>query len=188
MKRWRLLAALCWVPLAHAQVLSTGVMPSSSETLTVLPNGDLGLKRGDGTLFDSGVVVPTPASTTPPANTPAGIAGVARTYTPSDATAPSLTRSARATTASDGSFSVTWQVPLASANPVAPNPAPINVGNQAILCNYTSVTAVGLAGKCWTIQNTALTLSAITSGVTISPAVNSAAGIQLSLFAREPTQ
>ena len=161
----------------------------SADLLVATSSGSLAIKHPDGSLSDSGVIVPTPISTVPPAATVAGNAGSTHTYAPADATPPSLTRSARVTTAADGTFAVTWAMPLISATPVAPNPAPINTGSQPVQCNYSSVTSSGLAGRCWVGQTTALTAAIVTAGLTINPnSTSGVAGISVSVFAREPTQ
>ena len=134
--------------------------------------------------------IPQPATGIPLGPTPTGQASTAatKTFVPGDAMQPSLTRSARVTTAADGTFSITWATPLSSATPVTPNPAPINTSTQPITCNVTSANATTETGKCWTTQSTLLTLANITANVTLNPATQAAGGITVSVFAREPTQ
>ena len=131
--------------------------------------------------------MPQPSAAVPPAPAPTGAPGTGNTFTPANAIPPSLTRSTTATTASDGTFSVTWAVPLVSAKPVV-NLMPLNTGSQPAICNPTAVSSTGLTGKCWSTQTTALTLALVTSGVTVNPTANTAAGMQVFVFSREPTQ
>ena len=167
--------------------VSASLTTALQDQLTTAANGDIVLKHPDGSVSDSGLVVPTPIGSIPPAATVAGNIGTSHAFVPADATQPSLTRSARTMTASDGTFSVMWQTPLNSATPVTPNPAPINTGTQPITCNVTSATASTETGKCWTSQTVGVTLAAITAGLSIGP-TQAAAGITVSVFAREPTQ
>ena len=127
--------------------------------------------------------VPTPASTVPTPATPAGKAGTSTAFVPADASEPSLTRSVRVATLADGTFSLTWSIPLNSAAPVA-NVVPINTGSQPAICNPTAVTAQGVAGRCWML--TTPTLSVLGAQVNVASA-SSAAGLTVSVYAREPS-
>ena len=134
--------------------------------------------------------IPLPSISVPPGATPTGAAGVAATYQPSDAVPPSLCRRTSTTTAADGTFSVSWTVPLKSTSPWA-GVDPIWISStMPPSCWMTSATGAGVTGKCLPAQTATLTLSAVTAGATVSPfgAGSGAAALTVKVHACEPTQ
>ncbi len=128
--------------------------PAPIVTLPAAPDGqgNLTYGRADGTTGMVATAIPRPISTVPASATNAGSAGSANNFAPSDATPASGTRSARVTTAADGTFSQTWSVPLTSATPVAVV-VPLNSGSNPLICNVSTITPAMVSGRCWQITS-----------------------------------
>lgn len=170
--RWIVvIAALCWAAPAVAQ--------DTYPPLPIAPSA-VATKAELATLAAQ---VPVPADTVPPAEMLGGSAGTAPTFRRGDAAPPRITRAAAVSTASDGTWSVTWAVPLTAVPavlPIAVNPS----ATQAIVCNATTRTTTGATGRCW--QAMAPAVISITVATNPLPAVG--AGVSVQVFAIPPTQ
>lgn len=127
--------------------------------------------------------IPVPADTMPPAEQVGGAPGSTYTFRRGDAVQPRITRMATVSTASDGTWTVTWAAALAQVPgvlPIAVNPT----AAQAIVCNTTTRTTTGATGRCW--QAMAPALISITVATNPLPAVG--AGVSVQVFAIPPTQ
>lgn len=132
--------------------------------------------------------IPQGCASTPSADTLNGSPGAAPCYVSSDATRPTVVQAANVTTDANGAWSVTWARPFVSPTPVV-NPLPVNTGTLPVLCNVATRSGSSASGKCW--QSTATTLPATIAsvlGLVVSPFGTAAAGAQVSVIAREPTQ
>jgi hypothetical protein len=131
--------------------------------------------------------VPQPATTVPSTESNIGAVGTVNAYALANHSHPRISRSTTVSTASDGTFSVTWATALPSAPDVILTP--VGTGSVAIHCQLTAVpTVTAVAGKCFTQQNTLLSLSIITTGLTLSPFASSTAGISVQVIAIPPSQ
>jgi hypothetical protein len=125
-------------------------------------------------------------SNAPAPDTYGGTAGTGTPCTPrQDAARPTQvqTPSAPVSTASDGTFSGSWKANFA-ANP-STTWAQANVTSAPYICQAVGTTA-GFTGKCWQLTTTTLP-SVLTGlyGLVISPFSNPAAGIPVSVGARQ---
>lgn len=130
---------------------------------------------------------PVPLSDVPPpSEVLGGSAGNMDTASRANHTHPRITRAMTVTTASDGTFSGTWSVPLAAAPnislvPIAPN--------TSIDCQLTAApTASTFQGRCFSAQTTLLNLSIVTAGLTLNPVTNTGAGVSVQVIAVPATQ
>lgn len=124
----------------------------------------------------------------PPADTLLGQAGSMACYVRGDAARPTVVQAANVTTDASGNWSVTWAKPWSSANPVVV-PLPQNSGSMPIVCNWSTRSATAASGKCW--QALPMTLPATATallGLVLNPFDNAAAGITITVIARETTQ
>lgn len=134
------------------------------------------------------LTLPQPAAcdTVPSGDTLLGSAGSPGCYVPKDATRPTSVQAANViTSATDGSWSVTWARPFASSAPVV-LPIPINAGTLPLVCNVISRSASTAMGKCW--QSTTTTLSGTLVGLLVNPFGSPAASAAVMIVGREPTQ
>lgn len=130
--------------------------------------------------------MPAPCGAIPTADTLNGSAGTANCYVPKDASRPTSVQAANVTTsATDGSWSVTWARPFVSATPVI-IPIPVNTGTMPLVCNVVTRSATAATGKCW--QSTTTTLSGTLLGLLVNPFGSPAASAAVMIVAREPTQ
>ncbi|MFF9549407.1 hypothetical protein [Methylobacterium fujisawaense] len=130
--------------------------------------------------------LPSPCMAVPTADTLMGSAGSAGCYVPKDASRPTSVQAANViTSATDGTWSVTWARPFTSAAPVV-LPIPVNTGTLPLVCNVTARSATGATGKCW--QSTTTTLSGTLIGLLVNPFGSPAASAPVMIVGREPTQ
>lgn len=130
--------------------------------------------------------IPAPCAAIPTADTLLGSTGSAGCYVPKDASRPTSVQAANVvTSASDGSWSVTWARPFTSSAPVV-LPIPINAGSLPLVCNVISRSATAATGKCW--QSTTTTLSGTLVGLLVNPFGSPAASAAVMIVGREPTQ
>lgn len=116
------------------------------------------------TMSDVQAAMPKPADTVTPMETVTATAGVATTYRRSDASPIRITRATTVTTTSAGTFSGTWDTPLATANPNIVL-TPISA-TQDIDCRLTAPpTATTFQGKC--VITRALPVMSQLSGITL---------------------
>lgn len=170
MRRVILIAALWAVPCLAAAQVSSLAAPMDVEAVTAA----------------IAAAVPQPADTLPPTEAVTPTAGAAPTYRRSDAVPVRITRATTVTTTTGGTFSGTWSTPLSAAPAIVMTPI---AANASIDCQLTAApTTTAFQGRCWTSQTTLLNLSLVTSGLTVSPTVNTAAGIQVQIVAIPPTQ
>ena len=158
----------------------------------------LGVGPSDGgppvSAAQAAALMPQPSTSIPPGPTPSGAAGVAPTYQPSDAIPPSLCRRTSTTTATDGTFAVTWKdskgnpLPLISNNPWAGVDPIWASASMPPICWMITATAAAVTGKCVQTQTTTVTTALVTSGLTVNPFGGGAAGLQVKVHACEPTQ
>jgi hypothetical protein len=128
----------------------------------------------------------SPCDSAPSADTLLGTPGSAGCYVPKDATRPTSVQAANVvTSATDGSWSVTWARPFASSSPVV-LPIPVNTGSLPLVCNVISRSASTATGKCW--QSTTTTLSGTLVGLLVNPFGSPAASAAVMIVGREPTQ
>ena len=185
-------AAIAWMILATsacAQTVSTPLLqgPPGPPGPFACGVGDLDstchVTPSAAALSAIQATIPVPLGTVPPGATPTGLVGVPGTYTPGSASPPSLSRSTTVITASDGTFTVSWPAPLNTIVPVV-NLIPINTGTQPAICNVTARAAASVAGKCWMLATSVVSVL----GATINVASGNAGGMSVMIFAREPTQ
>jgi hypothetical protein len=137
-------------------------------------------------LADVRGLVPAPCGAVPSADTLNGSAGSANCYVPKDASRPTAVQAANVlTSATDGSWAVTWARPFVSAAPVI-LPIPLNTGSMPLVCNVVSRSATAVSGKCW--QSTTTTLSGTLLGLLVNPFGSPAASAPVMVIGREPTQ
>ncbi len=145
-----------------------------------------GASPPDLSAFATAAQMPAPCGAIPTADTLNGSAGSANCYVPKDASRPTSVQAANVTTsATDGSWSVTWARPFVSATPVI-IPIPVNTGTMPLVCNVVSRSATAATGKCW--QSTTTTLSGTLLGLLVNPFGSPAASAAVMIVAREPTQ
>jgi hypothetical protein len=131
-------------------------------------------------------MMPAPCGAIPSADTLNGSAGTSTCYVPKDASRPTAVQAANVqTSASDGSWSVTWARPFVSASPVI-LPIPINGGSMPLVCNVITRSATAATGKCW--QSTTTTLGGTLLGLLVNPFGSAASSAAVMLIGREPTQ
>jgi hypothetical protein len=131
-------------------------------------------------------MVPAPCGVVPSADTLNGSVGSATCYVPRDASRPTAVQAANVvTSASDGSWSVTWARTFVSATPVI-LPIPVNAGSLPLVCNVVSRSTTAAAGKCW--QSTTTTLSGTLLGLLVNPFSSPANSAPVMVIGREPTQ
>lgn len=124
-----------------------------------------------------------PMATIPPSESVGGSAGSGTACRLANAVQPRISRAASVSTASDGTWSVTWSQALDAVPAVLP--IPVNAtATQAIVCNVTSRTTTAAAGKCW--QAMAPAILSITVATNPLPAVG--AGVSVQVFAIPATQ
>jgi len=132
------------------------------------------------------VKMPQPCGAVPSADTLNGSVGSANCYVPKDASRPTAVQAANVqTSASDGSWSVTWARPFVSPSPIV-LPIPVNTGSLPLVCNVVSRSATGATGKCW--QSTTTTLAGTLLGLVVNPFGTAAASAAVMVIGREPTQ
>lgn len=145
-----------------------------------------GASPPDLSAYATAAQMPAPCGAIPTADTLNGSAGSANCYVPKDASRPTSVQAANVTTsATDGSWSVTWARPFVSATPVI-IPIPVNTGTMPLVCNVVSRSATAATGKCW--QSTTTTLSGTLLGLLVNPFGSPAASAAVMIVAREPTQ
>lgn len=172
MRRVGLLACLLMAALpARAQSFT------SSSLTAPATKADLATLQG---------LMPAPCGAVPSPDTLNGSAGAATCYVPKDASRPTAVQAANVTTsATDGSWSVTWARSFVSLAPVI-IPIPVNAGSLPLVCNVVSRSATAAAGKCW--QSTTTTLSGTLLGLLVNPFGSPAASAAVMVIGREPTQ
>jgi hypothetical protein len=171
------LALLASAPAA-AQVVNPPAVPSLDEIATKAE-----VQAAKAAADAAAAAIPVPADAAPPAEMIGGSPGSTNTFRRGDAAQPRITRAATVSTASDGTWTVTWTAPLAAVPavlPIAVNPS----ATQAIVCNATSRTTSGASGKCWQAMSPAII--SITVATNPLPAVG--AGVSVQVFAIPPTQ
>ncbi|AWV18806.1 hypothetical protein A3862_27390 [Methylobacterium sp. XJLW] len=155
----------------------------------VLTAGLLAAGDARAQLFLNGVqqpVPPVPCGAVPAMDTLNGSPGSTNCFVPRDATRPTAVQAANViTSASDGSWSVTWGRSFVSPTPVV-LPIPINTGSLPLVCNVVSRSATGATGKCW--QSTTTTLGGTLVGLLVNPFGSPAASAAVMVIGREPTQ
>lgn len=145
-----------------------------------------GASPADLSAYATAAQMPAPCGAIPTADTLNGSAGSANCYVPKDASRPTSVQAANVTTsATDGSWSVTWARPFVSTTPVI-IPIPVNTGTMPLVCNVVSRSATSATGKCW--QSTTTTLSGTLLGLLVNPFGSPAASAAVMIVAREPTQ
>lgn len=127
-----------------------------------------------------------PGTVAPRSEAVQAAAGTASTCLRSDATLPRITRAGMTTTDSNGGWAITWQ----TAMPAAPVtlPLPMNSGTQPIVCNVSSTTATGAAGRCWLARTLPSTLLSLTALISFDPNGAPAANLQVQVLAIPTTQ
>lgn len=158
--RWWLFLALMPVPVT-AQV---AYPPVSVDTSNLATKGDITSLQAQ---------IPAPAGTVPPMDTATGAAGTGGTYTPGNAVRASRVRTATCTLDATAKCSGNWDgssFPTGATVQPLGDPGVINVpSGQKFLCNYTSVTITGYVIECQRAQQTLLSLSIVTTGLTLAP-------------------
>ncbi|WP_230630721.1 hypothetical protein [Sphingomonas sp. Leaf37] len=128
-----------------------------------------------------------PGSTIPSAESTTPSAGSATTCVRSDFVPVRITRAGMASaTDANGTWSITWSKPLPSA-PVT-LPLPMNTGNQPIVCNVSSSTMTGAAGRCWLARPLPAALLTLSALLAFDPNGAPAAGITVQVLAIPITQ
>lgn len=128
-----------------------------------------------------------PGSAVPQTEAIAAAAGVASTCLRSDARLPRITRAGLVSSTSNaGDWSITWTTPLPA--PPVTLPIPMNTGTQPIVCNVSSSTTTGAAGRCWLARTLPATLVAVSALVSFDPNGAPAAGIAVQVLAIPATQ
>lgn len=133
--------------------------------------------------------VPMPYGGVPAAHATNGVVGTSGFYIPSDA-APKLDiQSANTTLATDCTWSVTFGQTFTSSSPIVHASVIVASPTQPIPCIVGTRSATGATGKCFPAQNTVLTLSIVTTGLTLAPfATTCTNGMPVMVVGREPTQ
>lgn len=145
-----------------------------------------GASPPDLSAYATAAQMPAPCGAVPTPDTLLGSAGSANCFVPKDASRPTSVQAANVTTsATDGSWSVTWARPFVSMTPVI-IPIPVNTGTMPLVCNVVSRSATAATGKCW--QSTTTTLSGTLLGLLVNPFGSPAASAAVMIVAREPTQ
>ena len=128
-----------------------------------------------------------PMALVPPAEVVGGSAGTGTTCRLANAVQPRITRAGTFTTTAGGVISGTWAIPLDQPPNIVFTP--ILSGSSMVTCKLTAApTASSFTGMCKTEQQTILSLSIVTSGLTVAPATTTAAGVQVQVTALPPTQ
>lgn len=103
-------------------------------------------------------------------------------------TGVTLVQATNVTTASDGTWAVTWKTPFNTSQPfVAAHYIGVATA-QPVQCMLTSSTSTSASGKCYAGQSTLLSLSIVTTGITVLPFAVSSGGIAVQVLGRDTTQ
>jgi hypothetical protein len=133
--------------------------------------------------------IPPVCSTPPSADTLNGTAGSGAQCTPrGDNTRPTAVQAGNTTLAADCTFTVTFARSFTSATPFVYAAVVDTAGNQ-MPCKTKTRSSAGFTGVCQGSQNTVLSLSIVTSGLTLLPfGTTCTAGTPVMFVGREPTQ
>jgi hypothetical protein len=115
--------------------------------------------------------IPAPASTVGSGEMVGGAVGVSLSYKRADWVPPRQSRTGACTLNASNVCTIAWTSAFAAAPVMLGDPVAINtVGSQPISCNVTAApTTTGVPVKCWAAQNTILSLSVVTAGLTLTP-------------------
>lgn len=128
-----------------------------------------------------------PGTVAPHTEAVAATAGSSSTCLRSDARLPRITRAGMANaTDTNGTWAITWSTPLPAA-PVT-LPIPMNTGTQPIVCNVSSSTTTGAAGRCWLARTLPATILTLTALLSFDPNGAPPAGIAVQVLAIPTTQ
>lgn len=136
--------------------------------------------------IQSAITAATPDTCTiPQPDTLTGSAGIGPRCMPRvDATRPTVIQAKNTTTASDASWSVTFDAPFATT-PIYAD-ARVYGAAQPYLCTVTSVSATAASGKCFQLVATTLPVTATALlGLVVSPFQSAAAGLSVRVVARQ---
>jgi len=175
MRRLAILIALLAAVPAPAQLVSSLTPPPSRADLDQM----------QATLC-------APASTTPMAEVVGGSAGAATTCVRSDARPVRISRTGSCTLTTGGTCTAAWTsaFPAGTVLSLLGDPAPLNTtGAQPISCNATAAPTIsGVAIRCWTSQQTLLTLANVTANLTLNPHAATMAGVVVQVTALPVSQ
>lgn len=134
-------------------------------------------------------IIPTPIVTIPPAPTAAGLAGSGLTYIPGNAAVMTLCRRTATVTDSSGNFTVTWAIPLVSLTPWADVGPVWNSTTTPPICWVMTASNTVLTGHCLATTTTALNLTIVTAGLTLSPfSATQPSALPVKVHSCEPSQ
>lgn len=135
-------------------------------------------------------VLPPVCSSVPNSDSLLGTIGSQPACTPpSDSSRPTAVQRANTTLDSNCNWTVTFQRAFTSSNPIIHANVILSGASSPIPCIVISRSTTVQSGKCFPAQTTALNLSVITAGLTLSPfSVICTNGTPVMVVGAEPTQ